>query len=64
MPRVLVKHVNPTDEARLEAAKSDWECGLFKSKRAAALAYDVSHVILSSNLDAYLIVPGSSHDTV
>ena len=64
MPCVLVKHVNPTDEAHLEAAKSDWECALFKSKRAATLAYDVGHVILLSNLDAYLIIPGSSHNTM
>jgi hypothetical protein len=44
MPRVLVKHVNPVNEASLNAAKSDWENGLFKSVRAAARAYDVSQM--------------------
>ena len=58
MPRVLVRRVNPTHEARLQAAKSDWERGgIFKSKRAAARAYDVSHVILSSNSGAYRLSP-------
>ena len=53
MPRISVRQVNRTDEARLQAAKSAWECGgIFKSKRAAACAYDVSHMILSSNLGA------------
>jgi len=47
MPCISVRHVNSSDEtseARLNAAKLDWERGLFKSKRAAARAYDVSQV--------------------
>ena len=54
MPRVLARRVNPQNEIRLQAAISDWENGLFKSKRAAARAYDVSHVILLTNLGGCL----------
>ena len=45
MSCVLSRHTslaNNTSESHLQAAKSDWECGLFKSMRAAARAYDVS----------------------
>ena len=45
MSRVLSRHTslaNNTSESHLQAAKSDWECGLFKSMCAAAHTYDVS----------------------
>ena len=45
MPRVSVRRVrriDPEYEARLIAAKTDWEQGRFPSKRAAADAYNVS----------------------
>ena len=62
MPRVLARRVNPQNEVRLQAAKSDWENGLFESKQAAPRAYNVSHVILLTNLGAYVL--GPPHDTV
>ena len=57
MSCVLARHTNLADntsESRLQAAKSDWERGLFKSIQAAACAYDVSQIvpIVLSNLDA------------
>ena len=45
MSRVLLRHTSLADntsESCLQAVKSDWECGLFKSMHAAAHAYDVS----------------------
>ena len=31
IPCVLVRCVNPADNVHIEAAKSDWDLGLFKS---------------------------------
>ncbi len=51
MPRVSVRRVNSpardaTYQARLEAAKSGWERGCFRSKLAAARAHNVSQEVI------------------
>jgi len=51
-----MKIIDPMYEAWLIAAKSEWEHGLFKSRRAAAHAYNVSWMWFycqSSNPDAF-----------
>ena len=48
MSHVLSRHTSLADntsESHLQAAKSDWECSLFKSMHAAAHAYDVSFAL-------------------
>jgi hypothetical protein len=49
MSHVLSRHtslIDNTSESCLQAAKSNWEHGLFKSMCAAACAYDVSLAIV------------------